>query len=42
MTPNTKITDSQYQALVGAFSGDKAVKTQAEMIFAKKAKDKKA
>ena len=41
MTPNTKITDSQYQALVGAFSGDKAVKTQAEMIFAKKAKDKK-
>ncbi len=42
MTTNTKISDEQYQALVGAFSGDKAVKTQAEMIFAKKAKEKKA
>ncbi len=41
MTTNTKISDEQYQALVGAFSGDKAVKTQAEMIFAKKAKEKK-
>ncbi len=41
MTPNTKISDEQYQALVGAFSGDKAVKTQAEMIFTKKAKEKK-
>ena len=41
MTTNTKISDEQYQALVDAFSGDKAVKTQAEMIFAKKAKEKK-
>ncbi len=41
MTPNTKISDEQYQALVGEFSGDKAVKTQADMIFTKKVKDKK-
>ena len=40
MTPNTKISDEQYQALVSEFSGDKAVKTQAEMMFTKKVKDK--
>ncbi len=42
MTPNTKISDEQYKALVGEFSTDKAVKTQADMIFTKKVKDKKA
>ena len=41
MTPNTKISDKQYQALVGEFKGDKAVKTQADMIFTKKVKEKK-
>ena len=40
MTPNTKISDEQYQALVGEFSGDKAVKTQADMMFTKKVKEK--
>ena len=40
-TTNTKISDEQYQALVGEFSTDKAVKTQADMIFTKKAKEKK-
>ena len=40
-TTNTKITDEQYQALVDEFSNDKAVKTQAEMLFTKKAKEKK-
>ena len=37
-TPNTKITDEQYEALVGQFSGDKAVKTQAANLFPKKEK----
>ena len=41
MTTNTKISDEQYQALVNEFSGDKAVKTQADMIFTKKVKEKK-
>ena len=41
MTTNTKISDEQYQALVDEFSGDKAVKTQAEKIFPKKVKEKK-
>ncbi|MBR1688821.1 MAG: translation initiation factor IF-2 [Prevotella sp.] len=41
ITTNTKITDDQYQALVGAFKGDKDVKTQADMMFTKKAKEKK-
>jgi translation initiation factor IF-2 len=41
MTPNTKISDEQYQALVSEFKGDKAVKTQADMIFTKKVKEKK-
>ena len=40
-TTNTKITDEQYEALVGEFSGDKAVKTQAGKLFPKK-KEKKA
>ena len=34
-TTNTKISDEQYEALVREFSGDKAVKTQAEKIFSK-------
>ena len=38
---NTKITDEQYQALVNKFKGDKAVKTQAGMIFPKKEKKPK-
>ena len=42
MSTNTKISDEQYQALVDEFSGDKAVKTQAEKIFTKKVKEKKA
>ena len=35
-TPNTKISDGQYEALVNEFSGDKAVKTQAASLFPKK------
>ncbi|UKK51185.1 translation initiation factor IF-2 [Prevotella sp. E13-17] len=40
-TFNTKISDEQYEALVREFSTDKAVKTQADMLFPKK-KEKKA
>ena len=40
-TSNTKISDEQYEALVQAFSGDKAVKTQAEKLFINKKKEKK-
>ena len=40
-TPNTKISDEQYDALVEQFSSDKAVKTQAEKMFVKKPKEKK-
>ncbi len=39
---NTKITDEQYRALVQKFKGDKNVKSEAEKIFAKKTKDKRA
>ncbi|MBQ8157431.1 MAG: translation initiation factor IF-2 [Prevotella sp.] len=39
-TPNTKISDDQYEALVDEFRGDKAVKTQAANLFPKK-KEKK-
>ncbi len=39
-TQNTKISDSQYEALVDEFSSDKAVKTQAANLFPKK-KEKK-
>ena len=39
VTPNTKISDEQYEALVNEFNRDKAIKKQAEMIFPKK-KDK--
>ncbi len=38
MSPNTKISDEQYEALVGEFKSDKAVKTQADMLFTKKPK----
>ena len=41
VTPNTKISDEQYAALVNEFSTDKAVKTQAEQLFIKKPKEKK-
>ena len=41
VTSNTKISDEQYQALVNEFSGDKDVKTKAEMLFTKKVKEKK-
>jgi len=41
-TPNTKISDEQYGALVEAFSGDKAVKKQAGLLFPKKPKEKEA
>ena len=40
-TSNTKISDEQYEALVNEFSGDKAVKTKADMLFPKKPKEKK-
>ena len=40
-TPNTKISDQQYEALVEAFSTDKAVKTQADKLFSKKPKEKR-
>ena len=39
---STKITDEQYKALVNEFKGDKDIKSEAEKIFAKKAKDKKS
>lgn len=39
---STKITDEQYNALVREFKGDKDIKSEAEKIFAKKAKDKKS
>ena len=43
VTPNTKISDEQYEALVGEFNGDKFVKTQAANLFPKKKeKEKKA
>ena len=41
MTSNTKISDEQYEALVNEFSTDKAVKSKAEQLFAKKPKEKK-
>ena len=41
VSPNTKISDEQYQALVDQFSSDKAVKTQAEKLFVKKPKEPK-
>ena len=37
-TPNTKISDEQYEALVGQFSTDKDVKTKADQLFSKKPK----
>ena len=40
-TPNTKINDEQYEALVSEFKGDKAIKKQAEMIFPKKKEKEK-
>jgi translation initiation factor IF-2 len=40
-TSNTKINDEQYNALVQEFSGDKAVKTQADKLFPKKPREKK-
>jgi len=40
-TPNTKISDEQYEALVKEFKGDKAIKKQAEMIFPKKKEKEK-
>ena len=39
---STKISDEQYQALVSQFKGDKDIKDEAEKIFAKKGKEKKA
>ncbi|MGN1263515.1 MAG: translation initiation factor IF-2 [Prevotella sp.] len=38
---NTKISDEQYNALVQKFKGDKDMKSEAEKLFAKKAKEKK-
>ena len=40
-TPNTKISDEQYEALVNEFNRDKAIKKQAEMIFPKKKEKEK-
>jgi len=39
---STKISDEQYGALVAAFKGDKDIKSEAEKMFAKKVKEKKA
>ncbi len=41
ISSNTKISDEQYEALVGEFKGDKDVKTQADMLFSKKPKEPK-
>ena len=41
VTPNTKISDTQYEALVNEFSGDKEVKNQASQLFPKKEKKEK-
>jgi len=41
ISPNTKISDQQYEALVNEFSTDKAVKSQADQLFPKKPKEKK-
>ena len=41
VTPNTKISDEQYEALVNEFNRDKAIKKQAEMIFPKKKEKEK-
>ncbi len=40
-TPNTKISDKQYEALVDEFNGDKAVKNKADMLLTKKIKEKR-
>ena len=40
-TPNTKISDQQYEALVSEFKGDKDIKKQAEKIFPKKKEKEK-
>ena len=39
---STKISDEQYDALVAQFKGDKVIKNEADKMFAKKGKDKKA
>ncbi|MCR5077986.1 MAG: translation initiation factor IF-2 [Prevotella sp.] len=39
--PNFKLSEEQYQALVGAFKNDQAVKNDAAKLFQKKPKDKK-
>ena len=41
VTPNTKISDEQYEALVKEFKGDKDIKKQAEKIFPKKKEKEK-
>jgi len=40
-TPNTKISDEQYEALVSEFKGDKDIKKKAEMMFPKKKEKEK-
>ena len=39
--PSFKLTDAQYDALVGAFQQDKEVRNQAEKLLQKKSKEKK-
>ena len=39
--PSFKLTDAQYDALVGAFQQDKEVRNQAEKLLQKKPKEKK-
>ena len=41
-TPNTKISDRQYEALVSEFKGDKDIKKKAELMFPKKKKEEKS
>ena len=40
-TPNFRLSDAQYEALVEHFKSDKETKNQAEKLFAKRAKEKK-
>ena len=40
-TPNTKISDEQYEALVREFKGDKDIKKRAELMFPKKKEKEK-
>ena len=42
LTPNTKITDEQYELLVKEFSSDKNLKIESERISQERQKEKKS